>query len=81
MQPAARGSYRLAMRLSFAELAGDIAVFDLKDERFGPIGLPELRDVQVDVAPIVEANRWTLMYLAPLAGTGDHYAVVSRVRG
>lgn len=81
VQPAARGHYRLALRLSFAEQAGDIAAFDLKDERFGRIGLQDLRDVQVDVAPIVEGNRWTLMYLAPLAGTGDHYAVVARVRG
>jgi hypothetical protein len=81
VQAATRGHFRLALRVWFGELVGEIEAFDLKDERFGQVGLPKMRDIQIDVSPIVEANRWTLMHMAPLHGTNEHFAVVARVRG
>jgi hypothetical protein len=80
LQPATRGQYRFELRVSFAELASEIESFDLHDERFSPVDLPKLRDIRCFAAPIVDANKWTLMHLAPLHGTADHFAVVARVR-
>jgi hypothetical protein len=77
---ATRGQYRFELRVSFAELANEIEAFDLQDERFSPVDLPKLRDIRFFAAPIVDANKWVLMNLAPLHGTADHFAVVARVR-
>lgn len=77
---ATRGQYRLGLEVSFAELVGEIEPFDLKDERFGPVELPHLRDIWFSVAPIIDANKWTLIYMAPLHGTNESFAVVARVR-
>ena len=77
---ATRGQYRFELHVSFAELASEIETFDLHDERFSPLDLPKLRDIRCSAAPIVDANKWTLVHVAPLHGTGDHFAVVARVR-
>ena len=80
VMPAARDQFRLFLEVSFTELVGKIVTFDLEDEDLGPVELVTMRDVTFEVSPIVEARRWALMYLAPLHGTDEHFAVVARVR-
>ncbi len=71
---------RIALDVSFAEVAGDLELLDLEVEDLGQVELPRLRTVTFEVSPLVEAKRWTLVYLAPLQGTDAHFAVLTRVR-
>lgn len=78
--PAGAGAYRLDVQFAFAEPSGAIETFDLKNERFGDIDLPKVRSVAFHASPTVADNRWTLLQIAALPGTGQHLAVVARVR-
>lgn len=78
--PVARAEYRLELEFRYAELGGAIELFDFKNERFGDVDLPKVRSVSLYASPIVADNRWTLLQIAPLPGTGQHLAVVARVR-
>ena len=78
--PVDAASYRLQVQFGFAELDGDVQTFDLKNERFGDIDLPRVRNLTFRMAPIVADNRWTLLQIAALPGIDQHLVLVGRVR-
>jgi len=79
--PLPNGQFRVDLDCGFSELDGDIETFDPKHGMIGTIDVPKMHELHFAVAPLVDDNRWTLAYVAPIQDTPQHLVVVVRVRG